>query len=128
MTSPEYYQKNKEKILKQTKEYYEKYKDKRIEYQRKYRKENRALVNERVKAKRNRRLDQAIILLGGKCADCTTVFDKCVYDFHHLDPSEKEFTISDNLSCAEDKFITEVMKCVLLCANCHRLRHKELRE
>lgn len=59
---------------------------------------------------------------GGKCADCGGTFHPSAYDFHHLDPTEKEGNIS-NMSRA--KAFAEADKCVLLCANCHRVRHSD---
>lgn len=62
---------------------------------------------------------------GGKCADCDfslPIFD--CYDLHHLDPASKEYSISR--LCQSGTWATlqrEVDKCVMLCANCHRLRH-----
>jgi hypothetical protein len=44
-------------------------------------------------------------------------------DFHHLDPSEKEFNVSGAMGKAWDKVKAEIDKCVCLCANCHRLHH-----
>lgn len=48
-----------------------------------------------------------------------------VLDFHHKDPSTKSFSISSNpnVSISNKKFIEEIEKCVLLCANCHREFH-----
>lgn len=53
--------------------------------------------------------------------------DRCGYDtyegaldFHHRDPSEKEFGIA---GVPTSKLAEEVDKCVLLCANCHRELH-----
>lgn len=45
--------------------------------------------------RRNNLKIKAIEYKGGKCEICG--YDKCVdaLDFHHLDPSEKEFRISD---------------------------------
>ena len=46
------------------------------------------------------------------------------YDFHHLDPAEKDFSISDGTSW---KWIEpELRKCELLCARCHREVHDGL--
>ena len=64
--------------------------------------------------------------LGGKCAICGGVFEDCCYDFHHLDPSQKDFTISDcntNGARSWPQLRDEIKKCALLCANCHRLYH-----
>lgn len=62
--------------------------------------------------------------LGGKCLDCKTEYHHSVYDFHHIDPSHKESSISllfQNGSISD--IAKEVSKCELLCANCHRIRH-----
>lgn len=65
---------------------------------------------------------QAVNYLGNSCVDCNNVYDFCVYDFHHIDPSQKDFAISDNAKSFA-KIKPELDKCVLLCANCHRIRH-----
>ena len=60
-----------------------------------------------------------------KCAECG-INDHRVLEFHHLDKKEKEFAISwahDNKSI--DKIEKEIKKCIVLCANCHRLLHWE---
>jgi len=61
--------------------------------------------------------------------------EKCSYtgifgslDFHHRDPSSKEFNVGQLLgSCSVESFITVIMpeldKCILLCPNCHRQEH-----
>ncbi len=58
---------------------------------------------------------------GGKCEICG--YDKCegALQFHHINPDEKEFQISDK-DILEDLF-KEVDKCQLLCANCHIEKH-----
>lgn len=50
-----------------------------------------------------------------------------VLDFHHSDPSEKEFNISTYVSgSSKSKLLKEINKCIVLCANCHRdLHYKE---
>lgn len=70
--------------------------------------------------------ERGIQSLGGKCVSCGGEFEDCCYDFHHLNPSEKEFTISQsNTNGARSwlKLRDEIKKCALLCANCHRLVH-----
>ena len=45
-------------------------------------------------------------------------------DFHHLDPSKKDFEISANIHRRGWKVLMqEIDKCVPLCANCHRKVH-----
>jgi hypothetical protein len=68
---------------------------------------------------------KAIEYLGGVCFDCKLVYPPRVYDFHHLDPTQKDFTIARIIGRSWDKIIPELDKCVLLCANCHRLRHND---
>ena len=63
---------------------------------------------------------------GGKCEICG--YNKCLeaLEFHHKDPNEKDFSIANNFK-SMDKMKTEVDKCLLLCANCHREEHVRLR-
>lgn len=77
-------------------------------------------------SKRRRLLKQiGITYLGGKCKDCNLVSEyQEVYDFHHLDPSNKDFNISSKgHTISEIRLKKELDKCVLLCSNCHRIRH-----
>ena len=68
---------------------------------------------------------RAVDYKGGKCQDCLVSYPICVYDFHHLDPTQKDFKISgQGIRNMEWNLIqSELDKCVLLCSNCHRLRH-----
>lgn len=124
----EYYLKVRESQLAKSKQRYFEKKDILLEYQKEYRKNNRAVLNQKTKHKRLMRLLEAIELLGGKCNRCLQVFDPVCYDFHHLNPDEKDFTIGENMLLAKDKIMNEVKKCILLCSNCHRLTHKELQD
>lgn len=66
---------------------------------------------------------QAIKYLGGKCVECGESRDiPCIYDFHHIDPATKDFTIAKTVKLFE-VLKPELDKCILLCANCHRIRH-----
>ena len=65
-----------------------------------------------------------VAALGGKCADCGYAANSNALEFHHLVAATKEFTISKFAAqLAFDKLLVEARKCVLLCANCHRIRH-----
>lgn len=63
---------------------------------------------------------------GGKCVDCgVSDLDISCYDFHHLDPNEKDFNLSsvNSARVSLEQLKGELNKCVLLCANCHRIKH-----
>lgn len=64
---------------------------------------------------------------GGKCKECG--YSKCVQalEFHHLDPKEKDFTVSGK-SWSFEKLKREVDKCVLVCNRCHTEIHAGLHE
>lgn len=74
---------------------------------------------------RRKKLKSKIVkFLGGKCIDCG--FSKCIraLDVHHL--YAKDFNISGNHTRRWSVLEKELEKCVLLCSNCHRIRHCEL--
>jgi len=82
-------------------------------------------TNRILAAQRRRKLrERAIAYLGGECqnAKCRFKGGAAAYDFHHPDPLEKDFTISKKMTSWE-KIKPELDKCVLVCANCHRLIH-----
>lgn len=59
---------------------------------------------------------------GGKCERCG--YNKCIeaLEFHHMDPSQKDFTISGK-SKAFEYLKDEVDKCIMVCSNCHKEIH-----
>lgn len=62
---------------------------------------------------------------GAKCIRCG--YNKCIkaLEFHHLNPAEKDFTISnDHFKLSEA--VQETKKCILLCSNCHKELHDNL--
>lgn len=96
------------------------------EYYHRVKKDAKWVMNRNEKAAKEgfEKKERAVNYKGGKCADCSGVFPLPVYDFHHLDPSEKEQNIGDIIRRKEfEEIKVELEKCVLLCANCHRIRH-----
>jgi hypothetical protein len=78
--------------------------------------------------KRRKKLkSMAVDYKGGECEKCG--YKKCItaLEFHHLDPSQKDFGISvDGNTRGWVAVKTELDKCILVCANCHREIHEEL--
>ena len=77
--------------------------------QKKYKEKKRQVVNE---------------ARSSGCVVCG--YNKCneALDFHHVDSSTKDKSISDLLcSGSIDALKEEISKCVVLCANCHREHH-----
>lgn len=83
--------------------------------------EEHARRKDHVNKRKQQRKAEAIQMMGGKCADCDGIFHPAAFDFHHLDPSDKETVI--RFSWSWDRLKEELQKCILLCANCHRIRH-----
>jgi len=70
---------------------------------------------------------KAIEYLGGKCMHCGITGLPVIFDFHHRNPSQKEFTIGKSGKLKSlDNVKAELDKCDLLCSNCHRLEHSRL--
>jgi hypothetical protein len=57
------------------------------------------------------------------CADCGESFPAKVMDFHHVGEKLFELSKAANWQRKISDIDAEIAKCVLLCANCHRLRH-----
>lgn len=85
---------------------------------------------EKVVRSRRRKKELLIEYKGGKCERCGLKSEiPGLYDFHHIDPSQKEFGLAasgKNISLKKCK--EEVDKCMLVCRNCHATIHHELNE
>lgn len=80
--------------------------------------------SEQVSEFRRRRKANLIKVMGCKCAICG--YDKFVgaLEFHHINPEDKAYGIATNGTCHNiEKDLSEIKKCLLLCANCHREIH-----
>lgn len=67
--------------------------------------------------------------LRGKCSICGIEYNGengAIFDFHHINPEEKEYRPSTLSSIADwERVKKELDKCILVCSNCHRLIHKK---
>lgn len=67
---------------------------------------------------------------GCECIDCHLKLNDInyvVFDFHHLNPNEKDPNFDKIKYQKWDVIKNEINKCVLLCSNCHRIRHYFIR-
>lgn len=79
---------------------------------------------------RNRRRKQVLkayiakIRAESTCPQCGEDAD-CCFDFHHRNPAEKKFVVSSapTRGVSLDTLKKEIVKCDILCANCHRKLH-----
>ena len=73
-------------------------------------------------AKRRRKIKElSIAYKGGKCQICGYKKYQGALDLHHTRPEDKKFGIGDNgYTRSWLKIRTELDKCILVCANCHR--------
>lgn len=87
---------------------------------RKYRDRREALIKAVAKRRRKVKL-MAIEYKGGKCQLCN--YNRCVgaLELHHINKTDKDFGIGDKGYTRSWQLVkTELDKCILLCANCHR--------
>lgn len=57
-----------------------------------------------------------------------TIDDLEMFDFHHIDRSNKSFELGDGIGSRKWQIIKqELDKCMMLCANCHRKQHIYIR-
>lgn len=85
--------------------------------------------SEAVQKRRDKIKELLVEYKGGKCELCG--YNKCIgaLEFHHLDPTQKEYSIGyKGYTRSIEKNKKEADKCVLVCANCHREIHTGLIE
>jgi len=87
-----------------------------------YRTNDRGRVAIHYKREKKKR---AIDYLGGICKDCKGAFPDVCYDFHHKNPKSKIIEVCQILTSSWEVILVELKKCVLLCSNCHRIRHQK---
>lgn len=66
--------------------------------------------------------------LGKTCECCGNHYPPEVLDFHHKKPNQKDrsVAVASNNCWSTERLQKEIDKCILLCANCHRLVHSDL--
>lgn len=88
-----------------------------------YPKNKRLMIDYNKKFKAELKL-KSVQYKGGKCTDCGGVFPPCAFDFHHIHGPKRIMSAITKW----DEVRKELDKCVLLCANCHRIRHNDINQ
>lgn len=115
-----------------TREWNNKYREENEERERQkrraYKIRNREKNNEssrRLNVRRSREHKEYFInYKGGVCVQCGYKYtgeNAAAFDFHHVNPVEKDTNLRMANSLA--RLQKEVEKCILLCSNCHRVLH-----
>lgn len=86
------------------------YRDRKLQAAKKYRQEIKEFVNS----------------FKIMCMRCGENHPACLV-FHHKDPTQKLFDIAAGIAAGygKEKLRSEITKCSVLCANCHRKLHSE---
>jgi len=96
---------------KQVREHYQKNKQYYIDKAKSWRAECRDKINE---------------LKSVPCTDCGKTFPSYVMDFDHMGIEEKICNISQMVGVkGMESILSEIAKCEIVCANCHRIRTHE---
>lgn len=89
---------------------------------------NKYDLYENQKRRWTQRKVKAILYKGGKCAVCGAEYDGtngAIFDFHHINPEEKEFEWGKLRVRSWDSVKEELDKEICVCVNCHRLIHSQ---
>lgn len=123
----EYYQKNKEKHNTRMKEWQEKTDYDTEPSRKRWQEKNIDKVREQYRITRRRQIKKRREFMNEYKSTCSC--KKCgesrpyVLDFHHVDPSKKEFDIGEASKYSITRLKSELEKCITLCRNCHSEFH-----
>jgi len=65
---------------------------------------------------------------GGRCEHCwvRNIAHLEIYEYHHKDPEAKLMNVGANIFVGKTTLYEEADKCLLLCANCHKIEHARI--
>lgn len=96
-------------------------KEKRREQSLRWRVNNRERYLELIRARYAEKAALIASLKTGPCVDCGGRFHHAAMDFDHVN-GDKKFCIASRKTASIDDILEEVVKCELVCSNCHRIR------
>ena len=102
--------------------------------QKEYSAEHYKLNRDKIRARHKERTKELIKFLSDwksarGCSKCGYNDHPVALDFHHVDESKKLFSLSkvSRSRIGLKKVKAEAEKCIILCANCHRIHHSKER-
>ena len=122
-----YYQKNKEKHNAKMKEWQEKINYDTEPSRKKWQEKNIDKVREHNRLAKQKLIKERREFINKYKFTCSC--KKCgenrpyVLDFHHVDPTKKEFDLGNATKYSIARLKTELEKCITLCRNCHSEFH-----
>lgn len=79
---------------------------------------------QRSRAKRIENWEKVFTFYGARrCMVCGVTSEHPIFELHHHDQAGKEVGLSSIMHHSWEKIELELRKCVLVCANCHRICH-----
>lgn len=141
-----YYAANRERLLEKARLYQAAHKDERTAYRAAHREEHHAQqaayraehLDEKAaynavyrethqdeqRAYRATRCQKNRYYVGGRMDECVDCGGTAVL-WHHVDPTQKRYGISEMMNCSQESIGAELAKCVPLCRACHWRRHNQ---
>lgn len=102
---------------------------KRIKYNKNWRRKNPLKVKKYYKTTREKSQKYISELKNYPCEDCGKKYHYFCMEFDHVpERGKKEFNCDSAHIGMWCKFISELFKCDLVCANCHRIREYKRRK
>jgi hypothetical protein len=92
------------------------------EYGRKHYQNNKQYYFDRNNRVRKEKRDYIRSFKDRPCEDCGISYPYFVMDLHHTDPSTKTMSPCALINRGWKRLIAEINSCIVLCANCHRIR------
>jgi hypothetical protein len=87
-------------------------------------------ISDHVKQWRRSTKDRMVHAMGGSCVVCG--YHRCIeaLDFHHLDPTKKDYDLGKMRASpmAWSRIVVELKKCVMVCSRCHKEIHAGITE
>ena len=77
-------------------------------------------------SRRRHKKSLAVQRFGNLCAHCGGEYPDCVFEFHHVEHTNKDITPAKLFLLKDETIHNELDKCIMLCANCHRIEHLRL--